>query len=101
MVGFLSNLKEAKQLRRVLLTHCRNLSPSLMATICEGLCSNNSMEEVMVTLEVRVLSVCIATLYKRLSSVRKLSLKTIIYNLKDSLLTDESCLYGAMRYLDL
>ena len=49
VVGFLSHLKEFKQLRKVKMTECENLSPSLVATICEGLCSSNSMEEVEVT----------------------------------------------------
>ena len=48
VVGFLSHLKEVTQLRKVEITVCRNLSPSLISTICEGLCSNNSMEEVEV-----------------------------------------------------
>ena len=48
VVGFLSHLKEVKQLRKVVMTDCRNLSPSLIATICEGLCSSNSMEDVVV-----------------------------------------------------
>ena len=32
-----SHLKEVKQLRKVVMTWCQNLSPSLIATICEGL----------------------------------------------------------------
>ena len=55
VVGFLSHLKEVKQLRKVKMTWCKNLSPSLIAAICEGLCSSNSMEEVIVTSEVSVL----------------------------------------------
>ena len=79
VVGFLSHLKEFKQLRKVEMTVCRNLSPSLIATICEGLCSSNSMEEVEVTtlLAVSVLFVCLTTPYKLLSSVSKLPLKTV------------------------
>ena len=81
VVGFLSHLKEFKQLRKVEMTQCRNLSPSLIATICEGLCSSNSMEEVVVTslLEVSFLSVCLTTPYKPLSSVSKLPLETILH----------------------
>ena len=48
VVSFLSHLKMFKQLRKVDMAVCRNLSPSLISTICEGLCSNNSMEEVEV-----------------------------------------------------
>ena len=77
VVGFLSHLKEVKQLRKVAMAWCRNLSPSLIATICEGLCSSNSMEEVEVSSysEVSVLFVCLTTPYKLLSSVSKLPLK--------------------------
>ena len=53
-VGFISHLKEVKQLRKVKMTWCRNLSPFLIATICEGLCNSNSMEEVVVTTTVSV-----------------------------------------------
>ena len=49
VVSFLSHLTEFKQLRKVEMTKCRNLSPSLIATVCGGLCSGNSMEEVVVT----------------------------------------------------
>ena len=42
VVGFLSHLKEFKHLRKVKMTWYENLSPSLIATICEGLCSSNS-----------------------------------------------------------
>ena len=78
VVSFLSHLKEVKQLRKVVMTSCRNLSPSLIATICGGLCSSNSMEEVVVTTsysDVSVLFVCLTTPYKLLSSVSKLPLK--------------------------
>ena len=78
VVGFLSHLKEVKQLRKVqkvVMTWCKNLSPSLIATICEGLCSSNSVEEVVVTSEVSVLFVYLTTPYKLLSSVSKLPLK--------------------------
>ena len=62
MVGFLSHLKEVKQLRKVEMTGCRNLSPFLIATICGGLCSSNSMEEMVVTSPlVSVLFVCLTT----------------------------------------
>ena len=49
VVGFLSHLKEYKQLRKVEMMGCKNLSPSLVAIICGGLCSSNSMEEVAMT----------------------------------------------------
>ena len=61
VVGFPSHLKEVKQLRKVVMAMCENLSPSLIATICEGLCSSNSVEEVIVTSEVSVLFVCLTT----------------------------------------
>ena len=76
VVGFLSHLNEVKQLRKMVMTRCVNLSPSLLATISEGLPSSNSMEEVVVTalmtLEVSVLFVCLTTPYKLLLSVSKL-----------------------------
>ena len=76
VVGFLSHLKELKQLRKVVMTDCENLSPSLIATICRGLCISNSMEEVVVTSsEVNELSVCLTAPCKLLSSVSKLPLK--------------------------
>ena len=78
VIGFLSHLKEVKQLRKVVMTWSRDLSPSLLATICGGLCSSNSMEEVEVTAssvpDVSVLFVCLTTPYKLLSSVSKLPL---------------------------
>ena len=78
VVGFPSHLKEVKQLRKVVMARCEKLSPFLIATICEGLCSSNSMEEVVVkTPVVSVLFVCLTTPYKLLSSVSKLPLKTI------------------------
>ena len=79
VVGFLSHLKEVKQLRKVAMARCENLSPSHLATICEGLCSSNSMEEVEVSssLVVSVLFVCLTTPYKLLFCVSKLHLKTI------------------------
>ena len=76
-VGFLSNLKEVKQLRKVEMTSCVNLSPSLLATICGGICSSNSMEEVVVTTLVSSLFLCLTTPCKLLSSVSNLPLKTI------------------------
>ena len=77
-VGFLSHLQEFKQLRKVKMTRCVNLLPSLIATICEGLCSSNSVEEVEVTSTlVSVVFVCPTTPHKLLSSVSKLPLKTI------------------------
>ena len=79
VVGILSHLKEVKQLRKVVMTECEDLSHSLLATICEGLCSSNSMAEVEVTAssvpDVSVLFVCLTTPYKLLSSVSKLPLK--------------------------
>ena len=74
VVGFLSHLKEVKQLRKMVMAECKNLSPSLLATVC----SSNSMEEVVVTSSpyattlVSVLFVCLTTPYKLLSSVSKL-----------------------------
>ena len=59
MVGFLSHLKEVTQLRKVEITVCRNLSPSIIATICGGLCSSISVEGVIVTATVSVLFVCL------------------------------------------
>ena len=76
VVGFLSHLKKFKQLRKMEITGRENLSPSLIATMFVGLCSNNSVEEI-VTRWVSVLLVCPTTPYKVLSSVRKLPLKTI------------------------
>ena len=59
VVSFLSHLKDFKQLRKVVMTGCKNLSPSLIATICGGLCSSTSMEEVVVTSsEVSTMFVC-------------------------------------------
>ena len=66
VIGFLSHLKEFKQLRKVKIGDCRNLSPSLIATICEGLCSSNSMEEVVVEVlveEVEVTSSEVSVLF--------------------------------------
>ena len=77
VVGFCSHLKEVKQLRKVEMIGYTNLSPSLMAKICRGLCSSNSMEEVVVKSEVSVLSVRLTTPYKLLSFVSKLTLKTV------------------------
>ena len=91
VVGFLSQLKKIKQLRKVAMTGCENLSPFLIATICEGLCSSNSLEEVVVTPPlprshiaaivtlsgVSTMFVCLTTPYKLLSYVSKLPLKII------------------------
>ena len=55
VVSFLGHLKEFKQFRKVKMIYCRNLSPFLMATICESLCGSNSMEEVEVEKTVSVL----------------------------------------------
>ena len=49
VVSFLSHLKEVKQVRKLEITLCENLSPSLIATICGGHCCSNFMEEVVVT----------------------------------------------------
>ena len=46
------HLKEVKQLRKVKMT--QNLSPTLIATICGGLCSSNCMEEIEVISEASV-----------------------------------------------
>ena len=73
VVGFLSHPKKVKHLRKVEMAECKNLSPSLLATICGCLCSSNSMEEVVVTspvVLVSVLFVGLTTPYKLLSSVR-------------------------------
>ena len=92
VVSFLSHLKEIKQLRKVVMTEYESLSPSLIAAICEGLCSSNSMEDVVVTppfishssgsfsvtsTGVSVLFVCLTTPHKPFSSLSKLPLKTI------------------------
>ena len=77
VISFLSHLKGVKQLRKVEMAECVNLSPSLVATICGGLCSSNSMEEVVVTKLVSSSFVCLTTPYKLLFSVSKLPLKTI------------------------
>ena len=89
VVSFLSHLKEIKQLRKVVITECESLSPSLIAAICEGLCSSNSMEDVVViprlisfsfsvtSTGVSVLFVCLTTPHMPLSSLSKLPLKTI------------------------
>ena len=67
MVGFLSNLKEVTQLRKVVMTECDTLSPSLLATICGDICNSNSMEEVEVTSGVSLsVKVCLFALYKLL-----------------------------------
>ena len=49
VVSFLSDLKQAQQLRKIEMTDCQYLSPSLIATLCGGLHASNSMEEVEVT----------------------------------------------------
>ena len=96
MVGFLmSHLKEFKQLRKVEMTGCSYLSSSLLATICEGLCSSNSVEDVEVTTLVSVLLVCLTTPYKLLSSVSKLPL--IISTLVWLHLTGDSPFFLSLR----
>ena len=89
VVRFLRHLKKFKQLRKMKMTVCRNLSPSLIATICEGLCSINSMEEVEVTPPLisshalSILATMVSVLlfasqhHTSLSSVSKLPFKTI------------------------
>ena len=58
VVGFLSHLKEVKQLRKVEMDDCNNLSPSLIATFCSTLCRSNSVDEVVLESDgVSVLSV--------------------------------------------
>ena len=49
VVGFLSHLKEVKQLRKVEMTECKNLSPSFIARFCSTLCRSNSVDEVVLT----------------------------------------------------
>ena len=48
VISFISHLKEVKQLRKVEMTGCENLSLTHIATICGGLCTSNSMVEVEV-----------------------------------------------------
>ena len=57
---FVHHVQEVNQFKKVAMTQCRNLSPSLIAAICVGLCSS-SMEELVVTSPVSVLSVCLTT----------------------------------------
>ena len=60
VVGFLSNLKEVTQLRKVVMAACDALSPSLLATICTDICNSNSMEKVKVTSRVSLfVKVCL------------------------------------------
>ena len=55
---FVHHVQEVNQFKKVAMTECRNLSPSLIAAIC---CSS-SLEELVVTLSpVSVLSVCLTT----------------------------------------
>ena len=54
---FVHHVQEVNQFKKVEMTWCRNLSPSLIATIC---CSC-SLEDLVVTSEVSVLSVCLTT----------------------------------------
>ena len=49
VVSFLSHLKEVKQLKKVDMVDCKNLSPSFIATFCSTLCRSNSVDEVVVT----------------------------------------------------
>ena len=58
---FVHHVQEVNQFKKVEMTECRNLSPSLIAMICVGLCSSSSMEELVVTSEVSLLSVCLTT----------------------------------------
>ena len=60
VVGFLSNLKEVTQLRKVVMTQCEALSSSLLAAICRDICNSNSMEKVKVTSRVSLsVKVCL------------------------------------------
>ena len=52
---FVYHVQEVNQFKKVEMTGCRNLSPSLIATIC---CSSSLEELVVTSLEVSVLSVC-------------------------------------------
>ena len=54
---FVHHVQEVNQFRKVEMNRCRNLSPSLIAAIC---CSS-SLEELVVTSNVSVLSVCLKT----------------------------------------
>ena len=55
---FVHHVQEVNQFKKVVMTECRNLSPSLIAAIC---CSS-SLEELVVTPSVvSVLSVCLTT----------------------------------------
>ena len=49
VVSFLSHLKEVKQLRKVEIVYCWNLSPSFIATVCSTLCRSNSVDKVVLT----------------------------------------------------
>ena len=66
VVDFLSHLKEFKQLRKVKMTAWEILSPSLIATICGGLCISNSLEEMVVASsevsDIRIWSECLVCL---------------------------------------
>ena len=55
---FVHHVQEVNQFKKVAMTGCRNLSPSLIATICYS----SSLEELVVILSgVSVLSVCLTT----------------------------------------
>ena len=58
---FVHHVQEVNQFKMVEMSRCWNLSPSLIAAICVGLCSSSSMEELVVTSGVSVLSVCLTT----------------------------------------
>ena len=66
---FVHHIQEVNQFKKVAMTECRNLSASLIATICVGLCSSSSMEELVVTSEVSLLSVCLTTPYELFRSL--------------------------------
>ena len=58
---FVHQVQKVNQFKKVEMTGCRNLSPSLIAMICVGLCSSSSMEELVVTSKVSVLFLCLTT----------------------------------------
>ena len=53
---FVHHVQEVNQFKKVAMTDCKNLSPSLIATIC---CSSSLEELVVTSLVVSVLSVCL------------------------------------------
>ena len=55
---FVHHVQEVNQFKKVKMTMCRNLSPSLIAAIC---CSSSLEELVVTSRHVSVLSVCLTT----------------------------------------